>query len=139
MAPVSFNELSVFVYGVTPAVAELEAYLTALIYQIHARLHPVTYVAVPESERRDLGRVTMNVVVATRRLDYGLRAIVANLKLADHVRQYTACPRRCDKFPEFADLRDQLPEQPSMHYQPHFSRVSSFLTSLLHTSDIRYA
>jgi hypothetical protein len=119
VTPVPFKELSELGYGVTTAVVETEAYLIVLIDQLHAWLPTVAQVTVAESECHDLVGVTMNVIVATRPLDYGFRAIVANLKLADHVRRYAASSSRCDKFPEFADVRDQLPEQPSIHYQPH--------------------
>src|SRR5215510_8999124 len=82
IAPVSFDELSVFLYGVAAAVVEPEAHLTFLIDQLHARLLPVAYVAVAEFERRDLVGAAMNVVVATRPLDYAFRAVVTHLKLA---------------------------------------------------------
>jgi hypothetical protein len=105
-APVSFDELPVFLYGVAAAVTKPEAHLTVLIDQFHARLLSAAYVAVAEFKRRDLVGVTMNMVVATRPLDYTLRAVVTDLKPADDVRRYPARPRRYDKFSEFADVRD---------------------------------
>src|SRR5215469_5009049 len=100
VATVLFNELSVFLYGVTAAVVEPEAHLTVLIDQLHARLLPAANVAVAEFERRDLVGAAMNVVVATRPLDYAFRAVVTHLKLAYDVRRHPACSRRRDKFSE---------------------------------------
>jgi hypothetical protein len=105
-ASVSFNELPVFLFGVAAAIAKPEAHLTVLIDQLHARLFPAAYVAVAEFERRDLVGATMNMVVATRPLDYAFGAVVTNLKPADDVRRYPARPRRHNKFSEFADVRD---------------------------------
>src|SRR5215510_13759874 len=86
VAPVSFNELPVFLYGVAAAVIKPETHLTVSIDQLHARLLPTAYVAVAEFERRDLVGVTMNMVVATRPLDYAFGAVVTHLKPADDVR-----------------------------------------------------
>src|SRR5215510_11639978 len=106
VAPVSFDELPVFLYGVAAAIAKPEAHLTVLTDQLHARLLPAAYVAVAEFERRDLIGATMNMVVATRPLDYAFGAVVTNLKPADDVRRYPDRPRRHDKFSEFADVCD---------------------------------
>jgi hypothetical protein len=106
VAPVPFNELSIFLHCVAAAVVEPEAHLTFLIDQLHARLFPVAYVAVPEFERRDSVGVTMNMVVATGPMDYAFGAVVTNLKPADDVRRYPARSRRHDKFSEFAEVRD---------------------------------
>src|SRR5262249_6121171 len=111
VAPVSFDELSVFLYGVTAPVIEPEAHLTVLIDQFHARLRSVADVTIPESEGRDLARAAMNMIIAAGPLNYGFRAVVTYLKIADDVRRYLACPCRCDKFSELADVRDQMPEQ----------------------------
>jgi hypothetical protein len=106
VAPVSFDELPVFMYGVAASVVKPEAHLTILIDQFHARLFSTAYVAIAEFERRDLVGVTMNMIVATRPLDYAFGAVVTHLKPADDVRGYPARSRRHDKFSEFADVRD---------------------------------
>src|SRR5262245_41436525 len=85
VAPVSFDELPVFLYGVAAAVVKPEAHLTVLIDQLHARLLPAAYFAVAEFKRCDLVRATMNMVVATRSLDYALGVVVTHLKPADDV------------------------------------------------------
>jgi hypothetical protein len=106
VAPVSFDELPVFLCGVAAAVIKPEAHLTVFIDQFHARLLTAAYVAVTEFERRDLVGTTMNMVVATRPLDYAFGAVVTHLKPADDVRGYPASSRRHDKFSEFADVCD---------------------------------
>jgi len=106
VAPVSFDELPVFLCGVAAAVAKPEAHLTVSIDQFHARFFTAAYVAVAEFERRDLVGPTMNMVVATRPLDYAFGAVATDLKSADDVRRYPDRPRRHDKFSEFADVRD---------------------------------
>src|SRR5262245_22194831 len=106
VTPVSFDELPVFLHGVAAAIAKPEAHLTVSIDQLHARLLAAAYVAVAEFERRDLVGSTMNMVVATRPLDYAFGAVVTNLNSADDVRRHPARPRRHDKFSEFADVRD---------------------------------
>src|SRR5262245_34213692 len=103
VAPVSFDELPVFLYGVAAAVVKPEAHLTVLIDQLHARLLPTAYVAVAEFERRDLVGAAMNMVVATRPLNHAFGAVVTNLKPADDVRGYPARSSRHDKLSEFAD------------------------------------
>src|SRR5215510_4791450 len=75
VAPVSFDELPVFLYGGAAAVVKPEAHLTVLIDQLHARLLPAAYVAVAEFKRRDLATPTMNMVVASRSLDYALGTV----------------------------------------------------------------
>src|SRR6266511_2827991 len=114
-APVSFDELPAFLCGVAAEVVKSEAHPTVLIDQLHARLLPAAYVAVAEFERRDLVGATMNMVVATRPLDYAFGAVLSKLKPADDVRRYPARPRRHDKFPEFADVCDYPPEQARIH------------------------
>jgi hypothetical protein len=52
VAPVAFDELPVFLYGVAAAVVKPKAHLTVLIDQLHARLLPAAYVAVAEFKRR---------------------------------------------------------------------------------------
>jgi hypothetical protein len=98
MAPVPFNELSVLVTGVTPAIVEFEAHLTLLIDQLQTRLRSVAYVAVAEFERRDSVGAAMYMIVAASPLDYGFKAIVTQLKFADDVRRHPACSCRCDEF-----------------------------------------
>jgi hypothetical protein len=106
VATVSFDELPVFLYGVAAAVVKPEAHLTVLIDQLHARLLPTAYVTVAEFESRDLVGAPMNIVVATRPLDYAFGAVVTHLKPADDVRRYTTRSRRHYKFSEFADVRN---------------------------------